>query len=61
MTTQITEPPLLSDINDENLSKGAIEGNFQITLVPSNTQVVERAVKLITELYLQASSYEELW
>ena len=37
----------------------AIEGNLQIPLVTSNTQAVVRTVKLITELFLQASSYEE--
>ena len=59
MTTQITEPPLLFDINDETLTKCAIEGNLQIPLVHCNTQAVERTVKLITELSLQASSYTE--
>ena len=58
VTAQITKPPLLSDISDENLSKGAIEGNLHIPLLPSNTQAVERTVKVITELSLQASSYE---
>ena len=59
MTTQITEPPLLFDINDETLTKCSIEGNLQIPLVPCNTQAVEHTVKLITELSLQASSYTE--
>ena len=59
MTTQITEPPLLFDINDETLTRAAIEGNLQIPFVPCNTQAVEPTVKLITGLSLQASSYEE--
>ena len=49
----------MSDYDDDSLTKGAIEGNLLVPLVPSNTQDVERTVKLISELSLQASSYEE--